>query len=415
MRSFLSKKTWLFLLILGLFLIQDILQDRSLVFKYFDEAFALTLIPVAAFRLIQKRKLPTLTKNRALFAVLLVLFFLSGWTGFFAYRYQPLKQALMDSYVNIKFFLAVAATLLIFDDDQTDIDQLRRVLWPVVNKVTVVLSTLCITNLFFDIFPVEMRGPLRAIRLFYSSYTVLVGICTLLAAIYLWYFAEKKREIIPYLLRLCFIMYFTRRVKGIGAIACILLVYLFILLGKVKLSRKVKIAAGVVVGLAGIAGLYQLVSYYITMGIGSARAMLTLAAPFVAWDHFPFGSGWGTFGSAFSGDPYSPVYGMYRMAGIWGMSPKYHAFISDTYWPMIMGQCGYFGFAALLGVLYLFVRRLLRLKPNTSAYGSVVFILLYLLISSTSESALANPIAMPLAFWLGFLLAQQRIESRKAS
>lgn len=408
MKEFVYKKTWLFLLIAALFLFQDKLQDWFAPFQYFDEAFGLALVPVGIFRVAQKRALPKWTKKRVWFVALLAVSFLSGWAGYLVYRYQPLKQTAMDSYVNFKFFLAVAAALLIFDDELTDFEQIQKVLWPVLNTVTVVLFALCVGDLIFDIFPYDMRGPLRAIKLFYSAYTVLVGLCTFLSAIYLWYYDRKGKKIIPFLLMLCFIMYCTRRVKGFGAIACIFVVYLFILLGKVKLSKKLKVAAVVVVALAAVAGVYQLVSYYFTMGVESARAMLTLASPFVAWDHFPFGSGWGTFGSAFSGDPYSPVYGMYRMAGIWGISPGYHAFISDTYWPMLLAQCGYFGFAAFIGALVLFVRKLLGLKPNKPAFASAVFVLLYLLISSTSESALANPIAIPLAFWLGFLLAQQR-------
>jgi hypothetical protein len=149
------------------------------------------------------------------------------------------------------------------------------------------------------------------------------------------------------------------------------------------------------------------------MGVESARAMLTLAGPFVAWDHFPFGSGWATFGSAFSAEPYSPVYGMYRMAGIWGLSPDSPAFVSDTYWPMILGQTGFFGFAGFLVALTVFVKKILNMKDSLGAYAAGLLILAQLLISSTSESALANPLAVPMAMLLGLLLAEHRNRLRK--
>lgn len=412
MKAFLNKKTWFLLGMLGLFLVQDKLQEWWEPFQYFDEAVGLALIPAFALRLAQGRLKPE--KRDVWILGLLGVFFLCGWGGFLVYRYQPLKEAAMDAYVNVKFFLALGAAWLMFDDDATDLADIREKLWPILNVITVELFLLCVANLFFDVFEYDMRGPLRAIKLFYSAYTVLVGLCALLCAIYLWYYRERGKKIVPYLLMLCCIMYFTRRVKGIGAIACIFVVYLFVLLGKVKVSRKMKIGAVAVVSLAAVAGLYQLFSYYIAMGIGSARAMLTLASPFVAWDHFPTGSGWATFGSAFSGDPYSPVYGQYLLRGIWGISPEYHAFISDTYWPMVLGQCGFFGFAALVVGLVLMARRLMGcVKADKGAVASVMFVLMYLLISSTSESALANPIAIPLAFWVGFLVAQARIEARK--
>lgn len=413
MKACLQRKVWLFFTILVLFLIQDKLQDWCTPFKYFDEAFGLVVVPVALWRLTRLRRLPKLSKSGLWLGILLIVFFLSGWAGHFVYRYQPLKNALMDSYVNIKFFLALAAAWLLFDDGRTDWGQLKEALWPVLNVITVELFLLCIANLAFDVFEYDMRGPLRAIKLFYSAYTVLVGLCALLCAIYLWYYGTKGKKVVPYLLMLCAIMYFTRRVKGFGAIAVVFVVYLLVLVGDTRLSRRMKTIAYIVVGVAGVAGLYQMFSYYFAMGIESARAMLTLASPFCAWDHFPTGSGWATFGSAFSGEPYSPVYGQYLLRGIWGLGPGDDpSFLSDTYWPMILGQCGFFGFAAFVAALVLFVRKLLKLlEPDRSAYASAVFVLMYLLISSTSESALANPIATPLAFWLGFMVAQRRQET----
>lgn len=407
MKSISLNKTGIFLLVAGLFLFQDKLMDWWTPFQYFDEAFALTVIPMYVLRSAQGRNSIVWTKQLIGFIVLLAAFWLCGWAGHFRYQYQPLSNVAKDAYVNLKFFMAAASAFLFFSDGNTDFGDLKARLWPVLRWLTIGLFVLCVIDLFFGIFSTEFRGPLRAVRLFYSGYTVLVAHCILLSAMFLWYYDEQEKKIIPYLLMLSFIVYCTRRVKGIGAIACIVPIYLFILRKQRSLSRKVKILLGSVLAFAGAAGLYQLVSYYFVMGTESARAMLTLAAPFVAWDHFPTGSGWATFGSAFSAVPYSPVYGMYRMAGIWGISPDYYAFISDTYWPMILGETGFFGFAAFLGALALFVKMILPSRNQRSSYASVVMILLYLVISSTSESALANPLAVPMAFWLGFLQAQR--------
>ena len=240
--------------------------------------------------------------------------------------------------------------------------------------------------------------------------TVLVAVCVFLSAVYLWYYEQKRDRILLPLGMLSVMMFCTLRVKSMGAIAAVVLVYLFVLRGlKFKdLKRWMKITFVVFMLFAATAIVYQIVSYYILMGVESARAMLTLAGPFVAWDHFPFGSGWATFGSAFSGQPYSPVYGMYRMAGIWGLTPEDPAFISDTYWPMILGQTGFFGFAGFLLALVVFVKRVLKMRELPGSYASSLLILAQLLISSTSESALANPLAVPMALWLGVLMAEYR-------
>ena len=110
-----------------------------------------------------------------------------------------------------------------------------------VNAVTTVLFVLCLADLFFGIFDADMRGGLRAVKLFYSVYTVLVGICVFLCAICLWMYEEKRKMIFIPLAMLAFIMVSTRRVKAMGALACLVLIFLVVFRNrKKKLSRKVR-------------------------------------------------------------------------------------------------------------------------------------------------------------------------------
>ena len=415
MKTNTKAKTLFFLVIAGLFLMQDKLQEWFAPFQYFDEAFGLLIFPMALIRWRQKRLKIVADRKDWLFYAGLCLFWLFGWAGHFANQYQPLSNALKDFYVNNKFFLALGASILFFDDPELDFAWLKQKLWPVLNAVVAVLFVLCVVDLLFGVFSTDTRGPFRAVKLFYSVQTVLVSVCVFLSCICLWYYDEKRERVILPLVLLCIVMFSTIRVKSMGAIAAVLLIYLFVLKGLkfFSIQRKYKVCLIVFLVFAAAAILYQVVNYYILMGTGSARAMLTLASPFVAWDHFPFGSGWGTFGSAFSAEPYSPVYGMYRMAGIWGLSPSYPAFVSDTYWPMILAQTGFFGFAGLLLALKVLVNKVCTLKNRPASYASGLLILAQLLISSTSESALANPLAVPLALWLGLLLAEQHNAAEK--
>lgn len=417
MKTNTTIKTILFLIFAGLFLMHDKLQEWFAPFQYFDEAFGLLFFPMVAIRGYQKRLTLVSEKRDWLFYAGLAVFWLFGWAGFLAYRYQPLTNALKDFYVNSKFFLALGASFLFFDDPQLDFDKMKEKIWPVLNVVTALLFAMTVADLLFDTFSTDTRGPFRAVKLFYSVQTVLVSVCVFLSAIYLWFFDEKKDRTLLPLGMLCVMMFCTLRVKSMGVIAAVLLIYLFVLRGMkfAGLKRWMKIGLLVFLVFAVAAIGYQVVNYYILMGVGSARAMLTLAGPFVAWDHFPFGSGWATFGSAFSAEPYSPVYGMYRMAGIWGLSPDYSAFVSDTYWPMVLGQTGFFGFAGLLLALTVFVKKVLKMKNMRASFASGLLVLAQLLISSTSESALVNPLAVPMAFWLGLLLAEHRNRTKRGT
>lgn len=415
MKSNTKIKTIVFFLFAGLFLIHDKLQDWFAPFQYFDEAFGLLFFPMVLVRWHQKRLRLVSEKRDWLFYAGLAVFWIFGWAGCLVYRYQPLTNALKDFYVNNKFFLALGASFLFFDDTKLDFEKMKEKIWPVLNVVTVVLFAMTVLDLLFDTFSTDTRGPFRAVKLFYSVQSVLVAVCAFLSGIYMWYYQQKRERIILPLGMLSMMMFCTLRVKSMGVIAAVVLIYLFVLRGLkfTGLKRWMKITLVAFLAFAAAAIGYQIVNYYILMGVESARAMLTLAGPFVAWDHFPFGSGWATFGSAFSAEPYSPVYGMYRMAGIWGLSPKYPAFVSDTYWPMVLGQTGYFGFAGLLLALTVFVKKILKMKDFPASYASGLLILAQLLISSTSESALANPLAVPMAFWLGLLLAEHRNRTGK--
>lgn len=413
MKTVTSGKTYLFLFLVILFVMQNRLQQWFEPFQYLDEGFAALFFPALALWIFKKKNKIIWTGKRILFLTLLLIFWGWGWGGNFMYHYQTFASAAKDSYVNLKFFLSVGAAFLMFVDDDLNLQEIRKLLWMILNGITVVLFVLCLLDLCFGIFSTETRGGMRAVKLFYSAYTFLVGQCVFLSAWYLWFYEDKKKRIIPPLAMLVFVMLSTRRAKAMGATACILMVYLLVFRQRQEISKKVKIFAGSVVCLAAVGGLYQLISYYFVMGVGSARAVLTIAAPFLAKDHFPFGTGWGTFGSAFSTEPYSPVYGMYQMAGVWGLSPDYHDFVADTFWPMIMGQCGFVGFAAFIGVLVLFVQKVWTLKSDKSAFAAALIPLLYLLVSSTSESAFANPVSVPFAFLIGFLFAEQKAKKMK--
>jgi hypothetical protein len=65
----------------------------------------------------------------------------------------------------------------------------------------------------------------------------------------------------------------------------------------------------------------------------------------VANDHFPFGAGFGRFGSHLAGQEYSPEYVARGYQWVWGLSEQAGnaTFLTDTQWPTVLGETGYFG------------------------------------------------------------------------
>lgn len=88
-------------------------------------------------------------------------------------------------------------------------------------------------------------------------------------------------------------------------------------------------------------------AYYVP---GNPRILLYVTSGVIARDHFPLGVGLGRYGSPLSRDAndFSPVYHEYGLDRIWGLTPHYPAYITDTYWPHILGEAGVFALLAYL-------------------------------------------------------------------
>ncbi len=91
------------------------------------------------------------------------------------------------------------------------------------------------------------------------------------------------------------------------------------------------------------------------------RTKLTSTAFEIAQDQFPFGAGFGRFGSQPAEDRYSPVYYQYGLNTSYGLSPTDGRFLHDTTWATVIGEFGAVGAAFMAGGLLFLGVYLLRL------------------------------------------------------
>lgn len=143
----------------------------------------------------------------------------------------------------------------------------------------------------------------------------------------------------------------------------------------------------------------------------SARYQLLINSFKVIKDHFPIGSGFGTYASYYSGKYYSPIYSSYGLTGIYGLTRDNTSFISDSFWPMVFAQTGLIGTVTFGCALLRLFKQIQKIRITSMAfYASAISVLSYLLIASTAESAFVHPVAIPIALWLGVIMNQDTFD-----
>ncbi len=120
----------------------------------------------------------------------------------------------------------------------------------------------------------------------------------------------------------------------------VMFVFLLIYFKKrVQLKTRTVVFMAVIVLLLGT---FQIQTYL--MNVNAPRYLFFYYGGQTANTYFPFGSGFATFGSDQAARNYSRLYYQYGFNSLFGMNPEDGSFLSDTFWPMAIGQFGWGGF-----------------------------------------------------------------------
>lgn len=144
--------------------------------------------------------------------------------------------------------------------------------------------------------------------------------------------------------------------------------FLFLL---IYFKKRAKLRTRTVVFLAVIVlllGTFQIRTYL--MNVNAPRYLFFYYGGKTANTYFPFGSGFATFGSDQAARNYSWLYYQYGFNNLFGMNTKDGAFLSDTFWPMGIGQFGWIGFVlyVLIYVRIFFSFKRMKLNSEQKAF-----------------------------------------------
>ena len=142
------------------------------------------------------------------------------------------------------------------------------------------------------------------------------------------------------------------------------------------------------------------------------RVALYIGSVAIARDHFPLGAGLGRYGSHMSRAEYSPIYREYGLENVPGLQPTDDSAVTDTFWPMLLGETGVIGiiaFGVFIGVLLVELWRASgraeSLQYRAFALGALMLFVESLIGSSSSATYVAPPIAYFLFAAVGATLA----------
>ena len=393
-----------FIVCIYLLVFQNFLQNYITPIRYFDEILALLIFPIIIIDMIKKREKEIIVnKDSFIIIVCLILLVIIGLYSNLKYNYQPISVALSDLLLVLKFFLVYFLSKKLWNYEfikKYNINILKHI-----KVIIIIFLLLTIGNYLLDIFPGGIRYGIKSNQLFYNHPTYLAAVCIFLLSFLI---LLSKKFVTKYSLILILLILSTMRFKAIGATVAIIVALLYIKLSNKKLSI-IKLA---IIGCLIIAIAYNQITYYFFEIEGSARSELLHTSIEIAKDYFPFGTGFATYGSYFSSSPYSEVYYLYDLNNIYGLTPDYPAFISDSFWPMILGQFGIIGIILYIICIYKIFNYIQKtfLTINKRMYISKLICILYLIISSTSESAFVNSIAIPLVIIIGIEIKDKKKE-----
>jgi len=370
-------------------------EKLSNIINLTDELICVILVIWALISNAFKLKMLPFEKKSMLF--LLVMEIVGIVCGFY-HDYQEKKWILVDAFTCCKFFLYYFSVRMLISDKENDKYLLS------VNKffriVSIIIFMLAVHDILFLPFfeKYDFRYFTYSLQLCFGHPDSLAKFCITIIYILTFNLKYKKNNII-YIILLAFVVIFTFRTKAIVGVFIYFLIYIYFGVIRIK-SKTPFIILGIIGGV--YLGYDTFLSYY--SHADYTRTLLTTDSLKIAKKMFPLGAGFGSFASNVAAVHYSKLYERLGYLKIWGMG-RDSEFLSDTFWPIIIGETGLIGVICFSMIIYQFIKYIFNeMKIKKEFFIVALSILCYQLISSLGAPAFFHPESMSQFFLLGILI-----------
>lgn len=375
----LKSLCWAILLLVLLF--QDAISIYIETIKYYDEIIAILCFGYFLLEVLRTK----ISKLDMSIAVVVLIMCVVGFAGNAQSNVQnELKQQLFDAFNIFKYVLTIWGASRYFEKYRTK-KYLIHYLAVVVKFAVVVSTFFMILNWCMDIgMHTDYRSGIRTYQFIFTRVGGLYSVCIIwLIILTAERYCNRPRFngifIILTLVNMCA----TLRSRAFAfAVLFVAFYFLFtIKIGKKQRGLYFMIIACVLL----LVGLEQF-EYYFAADSETARSILLQYGIITAQTYFPFGAGFGTYGTAVARDTYSVLYTQYGFHRYWGLAEN-GGFMTDNYWPAVMGEFGFLGTLLNVFLIALVCKKLLQSVDNHYSKICVLFALGTLLISSIASSA----------------------------
>ncbi|MDR1779741.1 MAG: O-antigen ligase domain-containing protein [Tannerella sp.] len=138
-----------------------------------------------------------------------------------------------------------------------------------------------------------------------------------------------------------------------------------------------------------------------------ARMALYVTSFSIFQDYFPFGSGFASFGTHFSGVYYSDIYEEYGISSVWGLTKSNPKFITDTYYPSL-AQFGVVGVVLYMLFWLYIIRKSIKLisgNKNVHTFAVVLSIIGFFLIENVADATFTGNRGIFMMMFLGYIFS----------
>ena len=360
----------------------EIFQSKFPVVAYYDEFFSLIFLFVILIKGISKKK----KEITEIYVLCFFLFFIGAISNFYA-GVQLDKTAILLDILRIFKLVISCLGFYYLIDKHTASDIVSVLQWPA--KIYIILGLVFgILSLFLNL---GMRGERRfgfwAFNFLYQNthvYIMVMIFCLVL--IFLQNGYDKKNFIYGIFVLLQMLLSTKGTSFAAGAAAVIIFYFAW-------RNKKINVRTIILIVFAGIlVGTYQINTYF--SNHTAPRYRLIEGGVRTALKFFPFGGGFGSYGSDIAAEYNSSLHSLYGFDRTWGMRTGELMFLNDNYWPMILGEFGFIGALAVLCQVFVLFK--LIIKKSTPKYVRAVLLsaYIYILIASLGTCIFSTSITI---------------------